>query len=76
MTVVMSYMGPFLSEYREEMVNKKWLAEVRSHECKVCFTFFKLQIQNMEYTVNRLLFAISSFLRYLRECLYREYETL
>ncbi|KAK3095642.1 hypothetical protein FSP39_017066 [Pinctada imbricata] len=24
----MSYMGPFLSEYREEMVNKKWLAEV------------------------------------------------
>ena len=24
----MSYMGPFLSEYREQMVQKIWLAEV------------------------------------------------
>ena len=33
MTVFMSYIRPFLSEYREEMVNKKWLAEVRSCDC-------------------------------------------
>ena len=27
----MSYMGPFLSNYREDLVNKNWIIEVRYH---------------------------------------------
>ena len=33
----LSYMGPFLSNYRDEMVEKIWLKQVRMNVCVVYF---------------------------------------
>ncbi len=37
----MSYCGPFLSEYRDEMVNNIWLAQIRTLQvpCNPAFSF-------------------------------------
>ncbi|KAK7469836.1 hypothetical protein BaRGS_00036165, partial [Batillaria attramentaria] len=43
----LSYMGPFLSEYREEMADRLWMKEIRTLEVPItpCFSFISFMVR-------------------------------